>query len=112
MRTARPGVLLLKQLTELAATLGPLPHASLHIERAPLTALAAAIALDRPKKQRIRMLKAACPTDSCGYTVRVAASWVRDVGPPHCPKHGAMSVDLPHDADDEADTAEEPAESV
>jgi hypothetical protein len=58
-----------------------------------LTAMAAAIALDRPKKQRVRMLKAACATDSCGYTVRVAASWVRDVGPPHCPQHGAMSVD-------------------
>jgi hypothetical protein len=112
MRTAQPGVLLLKQLTELAATLGPLPHASLHIERAPLTAMAAAIALDRPKKQRVRMLKAACATDSCGYTVRVAASWVRDVGPPHCPQHGAMSVDLPAESDDEPGAPEEPGESV
>ena len=50
MRTAQPGVLLLKQLTELAATLGPLPHASLHIERAPLTAVAAAIALGPPEE--------------------------------------------------------------
>jgi hypothetical protein len=112
MRAARPGVLLLKQLAEIATTLGPLPHASLHIERAPLAAVAAAIALDRPKKQRVRMLKAACGADGCGYTVRVAASWVRDVGPPHCPKHGAMAVDLPADSEDEPDTGEEPGESV
>jgi hypothetical protein len=94
------------RLTEVAAVLGPLPHASLHIEQAPLTAVA--VAVDRPKKQRARMLKAECPGEGCGYTLRVAAKWVRDLGPPHCPKHGAMSVDLPP----ESEGAAEPEESV
>jgi len=106
MRKARPGVLLQNRLTEVAATLGPLPHASLHIDQTPLTAVA--VALDRPKKQRARMLKAECTGEGCGYTLRVAAKWVRDLGPPHCPKHGAMSVDLPPETDD----GTEPGESV
>jgi hypothetical protein len=112
MRSARPGVLLQNRLAEVAASLGPLPHASLHIKEAPLTAVALAIALDRPKKQRVRMLKAECVTQGCGYTLRIAASWVRDVGPPHCPKHGAMAVDLPHDDEDAPAPIEEPTESV
>lgn len=112
MRNAKPGVLLQNRLAEVAATLGPLPHASLHIEQAPLTAVALAIAVDRPKKQRGRMLKAECATEGCGYTLRIAAAWVRDVGPPHCPKHAAMSVDLPQEIDDAPETAAEPAESV
>ena len=112
MRNAKPGVLLQNRLAEVAATLGPLPHASLHIEQAPLTAVALAIAVDRPKKQRVRMLKAECTTEGCGYTLRIAAAWVRDVGPPHCPKHAAMSVDLPQKIDDAPEAAAEPAASV
>jgi hypothetical protein len=98
MRDAKPGVLLQTRLTQLAETLGPLPHARLHIAESPLVAVApipAAIALDRPKKQRTRWLKAECEKDDCGYTVRVSAKQARDVGPPHCPKHGPMRVDLP-----------------
>ena len=38
------------------------------------------------------MLKAECLGAGCGYTVRVAARWIKDCGPPHCPKHGAMHV--------------------
>jgi hypothetical protein len=106
MRKAQPGVLLQSRLTEVAATLGPLPHASLHIEQAPLTAVA--VAVDRPKKQRARMLKAECPAEGCGYTVRIAAKWVREVGLPPCPTHGPMPVDLPPETDDAA----EPGESV
>lgn len=44
----------------------------------------------RPKPQTGRMLKACC--GECGYTVRVTAKWL-EVGPPHCPKHGAMNAE-------------------
>lgn len=40
-------------------------------------------------KQTTRLLKAAC--NECGYTVRVTQRWL-DIGPPHCPQHGAMSA--------------------
>lgn len=42
------------------------------------------------KKQPTRLLKASC---ECGYTVRVTKKWVVEVGAPHCPLHGAMSVE-------------------
>jgi hypothetical protein len=90
MRNAQPGVLLKARLVDLVAALGPLPHASLHVDQTPLTAVA--VALDRPKKQRARMLKALCAVDDCGFLVRVAAKPVKEIGPPHCPKHGAMTV--------------------
>lgn len=44
----------------------------------------------RPKKQTARLLKAECA--ECGYTVRVTAKWL-EVGPPHCPAHGAMNAE-------------------
>ncbi len=110
MRRAKPGVLLQSRLTELAATLGPLPHAGLHINEAPLTAIA--VAVDRPKKQRARMLKAECQVPECGYVVRVAAKPAREIGPPHCPKHGAMRVEFPADDDDEPETGAEVGETV
>ncbi len=34
-----------------------------------------------------RLLKVTC--EDCGYTCRVTRKWL-DVGPPHCPNHGAM----------------------
>jgi hypothetical protein len=104
MREAKPGVLLQGRLLELAANLGPLPHASLHIEQSPLAAVA--VSVDRPKKQRARMLKAECPAKDCGYTVRVASKWARDPGPPHCPKHGAMAVEFPPATEDEPEAGE------
>ena len=93
MRSARPGVLLKSRLVDVAAALGPLPHARLNVDHSPLTAVC--VAIDRPKKQRTRMLKAECLCESCGYTVRVASKWAQDPGPPHCPKHGAMTVEFP-----------------
>ena len=108
MRKARPGVLLQNRLTEVAAALGPLPHASLHIEQSPLTA----VAVDRPKKQRARMLKAHCDADGCGYLVRVAGQQVKDIGPPHCPKHGPMTVEFPSETKDEPESGTEARESV
>ena len=53
------------------------------------------------------MLKAMCEgIGPCGYTVRLTAKWVQDVGPPHCPKHGAMTVEMPTDEE----RGEEPGE--
>lgn len=102
MRSATPGILLQNRLVELAATLGPLPHAQLHIERGP----SISAPVDRPKKQGTRMLKAECSGPGCGYTVRITAKWVRDLGPPHCPKHGAMKVELPAEPDAEFEEVE------
>lgn len=42
------------------------------------------------KKQKTRLLKACC--GECGYTVRVTSKWL-EIGPPHCPVHGAMAID-------------------
>lgn len=93
MRHALPGQLLRARLGELAATLGPLPHARLNIERGRDNKGPA----DRPKKQGTRMLKAACHEESCAFVVRVAATPVREIGPPHCPRHGAMLIEWPED---------------
>lgn len=104
MREAHPGLLLQQRLAEIAETLGPLPHASLHIQETPLIAVAPppVVALDLPKKQRSRLHKAECQAEGCNYVVRVAAKQVREIGAPHCPKHGAMTVTLPpEDRDDE-----------
>ena len=98
---ALPGELLQKRLDDLAVTLGPLPHARLNIERGADNRGPA----DRAKKQTTRMLKAECETESCGFIVRVSGKQVKEIGPPHCPKHGAMTVDLPEDqCEDDAET--------
>ena len=94
LRHALPGAALRERLNELAAALGPLPHARLNFDRVTLAGLAIA---DRPKKQTTRMLKAECLARGCGYTVRVAARWLADCGPPHCPKHGPMTAQQVHE---------------
>jgi hypothetical protein len=57
--------------------LGIYPHADL-------------IPSNAQKKQSTRMLKCVCR--DCGYTVRVAGKWLNDMGAPHCPDHGEMSI--------------------
>lgn len=108
MRDAAPSPLLLPLLTDFAAQLGPLPHAALMLERGPNDKGP----IDRPKKQSTRLLKAACADMACGYTVRITGKWVIEVGPPHCPKHGAMAVDLPDDDESEPVAPAELAEAV
>jgi hypothetical protein len=99
---ALPGELLQKRLDDLAASLGPLPHARLNIERGNDNRGPA----DRAKKQKNRHMKAECETESCGFIVRVSAKQAKEIGPPHCPKHGAMTVDLPEDeGEDETEAA-------
>ena len=114
MRAALPGHFLQDRLNALAADLGPLPHAALNInwrpeqKEQPLPR-----GLDVPKKQAARMLKAECAGngEGCGYTVRVAAMWVRDVGPPHCPKHGAMLMEDPDEDEAPPPALSEPSEA-
>lgn len=89
MRCAAPGPAFRARLNELVAGIGPLPRARLNFDRVTIAGLDVA---DRPKKQTTRMLKAECIGSGCGYTVRVAARWISDCGPPHCPKHGAMQT--------------------
>lgn len=45
-----------------------------------------------PPKQTTRLKKCECKAEGCGYTVRVTQKWL-EVGPPHCPLHGAMEVE-------------------
>ncbi|WP_095085287.1 transcription elongation protein SprT [Mesorhizobium sophorae] len=103
MRNALPGAALRERLNELAGALGPLPHARLNFDRVTLSGIEVA---DRPKKQTTRMLKAECLAKGCGYTVRVAARWLADLGAPHCPRHGSMTTPpLPHDVEASGDTS-------
>jgi hypothetical protein len=108
MRDAEPTILLQNRLEQIASTLGPLPHARLHIDQTPLTAIASppAKALDKPKKQKNRYLKAECKDLFCGYILRVTATQARIIGKPHCPKHGEMNVEFPADDEEEGATPE------
>jgi hypothetical protein len=45
---------------------------------------------NRAPKQNTRMLKCECPM--CGYIARTSQKWIDEVGPPHCPVHGAMEI--------------------
>ena len=127
MRTARPSGSLLQRLEQVAEALGPLPHERLNITDEPLISVnpgkppARAISLNGYKKQTARMLRATCASTECGFLVRVAAEKVRDIGPPHCPRHGAMVVEPPageaeelngHEPDDAPGHAAPTAQSV
>lgn len=91
----------------LLAKVGPYPHAQLRA-MAPVAA---------PKKKKTYLLKATCTHEGCGYTVRVTASWVKEFGPPICPRgiikpgedgalekddsgepvHGSMACEMPEE---------------
>lgn len=105
MRSALPGAALSQRLNELVTAIGPLPRARLNFDVVTIGGLPVA---DRAKKQTTRMLKAECRAPGCGYTVRVAARWIRECGPPHCPLHAAMTAPpLPQgDASDDEDEAD------
>ena len=109
MRQAMPGPLLKEKLQQLAERLGPLPHARLDIEQQPMT-IRGSVAIDVPKKQTTRYRKAACADKDCGFAVRVTASHVKNIGPPHCPVHGAMTVDMPGEG--EVDENEEASQAA
>jgi hypothetical protein len=107
MREATPGPLLKERLKVIAGALGPLPHARLDIEQQPMTTRGTvAMPVDAPKKQGTRYRKAECSDKDCGFTVRVTMSHVKNIGPPHCPVHGAMTVDMPAEDGEDEDTRE------
>ena len=101
MREARPAPHLIERLEKLATQLGPLPHDQLRLTDEPLTAInpaapfSRAISLNGHRTQSSRLLRAVCEAPACSFLVRVTAEKVREIGPPHCPKHGAMAVNLP-----------------
>jgi hypothetical protein len=88
-------------VTPLLAALPALPHARLHFDHAKA---GKEVPQDNnegegeegegestgPKKQTTRLKKCTC--SECGYNVRVTAKWL-EIGPPHCPQHGAMTVE-------------------
>lgn len=82
MTQALPGPALAAFLKGVVENLGPLPHARLDFTKG---------AEDKRPKQKAYLLKAECA--ECGYTVRVTAKWVDEVGAPCCPLHGEMGVD-------------------
>jgi hypothetical protein len=94
---AMPGILLQKRLDDLAETLGPLPHARLNIERGSSNRGPA----DRKKRSGSSYHKAECAAEGCGFFVRVLAVQVKNVGVPHCPRHGAMELEFPPEEDSE-----------
>jgi hypothetical protein len=92
MTSTHAGEKLVAEIRAMVPKLGEYPHAKLDAVES------------GKKKQGTRMVKCAC--DECGYTVRTTKKWL-EVGPPHCPAHGAMSFELPEeDADvEEAEAA-------
>ena len=107
MRDATPVPILQERLNALAASLPPLPHARLDISWK---------AIDKPKKQGTRMLKATCQhkdhedAEPCGYTVRLAGKW-KTLGAV-CPAHGAMTIQQPEPADNSAENANPTTEPI
>jgi hypothetical protein len=79
------------------AQLGAYPHVALNVERStalvpvdgvPVPTGAGGWGYVGPSPQRARMIKAWCPgPDGCGYTMRVARSWIV-VARPVCPNPG------------------------
>jgi hypothetical protein len=64
---------LAQKLARIVHEVGPLPHARLSDARLSST----------PKPQKNRQLKCHCET--CGYTARTTAKWIREAGAPICP---------------------------
>lgn len=88
MKSTTAGPEFLALVAPILAKAGELPHARLNLSGM----------TTKPKKQAARMIKCECQT--CGYVVRTAKKWLEEKGAPHCPEHGAMSAELPDDADD------------
>ena len=55
----------------------------------------------KSSKQTTRLIKLEC--ESCGYVVRTTKKWLDEIGPAHCPNHGAMRVDQENEGENEED---------
>lgn len=121
MTATIPGPAFVEYVRPFREQLGPIPHARLKYDRSPSAPRIREYRPDEPgselpdgpvreepriggrpstakPKQGTRLKKAEC--SQCGYTVRVTQRWL-EVGPPHCPQHGAMDVDIDIPEDDQ-----------
>lgn len=78
-RESKPGRLFSELVKPILKKIGPLPSPDLELSNN-LT----------KGGQTSRMKKVSCK--ECGYVARVSRKWLDMIGPPHCPKHGAMEV--------------------
>jgi hypothetical protein len=113
LRNAKPGEKLQVRINEIVGNI-PIPHTAVDFSKIRVkTKIADSQVADGKVRQVARMRKAECVIidgeDRCGFTVRIARSWIDDVGPPHCPKHGAMKVHWEDGDKPEADPAAAPA---
>jgi hypothetical protein len=65
-----PGTQLLERLNDIIKDIGQYPNAALNPK-------------DQAKKQGTRLIKVEC--SDCGYTCRVSAKWLDEIGAPICP---------------------------
>lgn len=72
---------LLETIKEISKTLGAYPHGRLDLKKA------------GRKSQGTRLIKCTCGEPSCEFTVRMTRKWIDEVGPAHCPLHGAMNFE-------------------
>jgi len=98
MRHAMPGRILLETLGQIAANLGPLPHAKLDLTKRILDrGEERPRAADAAKPQKARMFKIECPKcrEENGHNIaRMSRQTFRDYGALHCGKHGvAMEME-------------------
>jgi hypothetical protein len=100
MTATTPGPAFIEWVAPFVAKLGQLPHAKLswrddHGAAQAEDGEGSGLDDEKPssnakKKQKTRLIKACCA--ECGYTVRVTSRWL-EIGPPHCPVHGAMDTE-------------------
>lgn len=98
MRDAAPTPVLKERLVALANELGELPHAKLEFT----------VRSDAPKKSGVRMLRAECRAELCGYAIRILPKWAK-AGLPICPlnpRHGLLVCKIPEEVAES--TATEP----
>lgn len=101
MRSTTAGPHFEKSVTPILDEAGPLPHARLRTKPDADSSddgEAPGIKTTAPKKQTRRHIK--CKCGGCGYTARTSRKWLDLVGPPLCPKHGAMAVCAQDDGQD------------
>jgi hypothetical protein len=91
MRDTSPGPAFIALAAPILDPVGPLPHARLDTDRTSANIQSEgkdAPAATTPRKQASRHVKCACSI--CGYVARTARKWLDQIGPPHCPRHGAI----------------------
>lgn len=86
MTATTAGDELAAKLATIADQLGEYPHGVLS-------------AASNRAKSKTYLVKCECLALDCGFTVRTTAKWIKSVGAPHCPAHGAMHCEMPEEED-------------